>query len=120
MCLYHSEERRLPFSRQTADVIAKIGFKMFLGVSAEVGAWSETPKAFTLTLPENPFIEFVELPPSMSELRYCNMLVGIIKGVRHQLGRSFYVRNTVVGAGDGTALRRLQNHQGPSEGRRCH
>lgn len=68
--------------RQTADVIAKIGFKMFLGVSAEVGGWSDTSKTFTLTLTENPFLDFVELPPSMSELRYCNLLVGVIKGVK--------------------------------------
>jgi hypothetical protein len=63
-------------------VIAKIGFKMFLGVNADVSLWSEGNKAFTLTLTENPFIDFVELPPSMNELKYCNILVGIIKGVR--------------------------------------
>ena len=98
-------------------MIAKIGFKMFLGVSAEVGGWSETPKAFTLILPENPFIEFVELPPSMSELRYCNMLVGIIKGVSGWLRIPSHVRDAVLGAGDGAAICRLQDHQGPSQRR---
>lgn len=66
--------------RVTADVIAKVGFKMFLGVTAEISQWNEDSKAFSVTLAENPFIDFVELPASMQELRYCNILVGIIKG----------------------------------------
>ena len=46
--------------QETAEVIAKAGFKMFLGVSAEVVGASATE--FRLQLTENPLAEFVELP----------------------------------------------------------
>ena len=64
-------------------MIGKIAFKMFLGITADVIAVNEESKSFSLVLKENPFIDFVELPHNMLELKYCNMLVGVIKGVRH-------------------------------------
>ena len=58
----------------TAEVIAKIGFKMFLGITAEVviGGTHE----FSLQLTENPLAEFVELPEQYGSLAYSNMLCG--------------------------------------------
>jgi len=63
---------------ETAEVIAKVGFKMFLGVTAEVvGA---TSSEFTLQFTENPLAEFVELPEQYSSLAYSNMLCGVLRG----------------------------------------
>lgn len=45
---------------ETAEVIAKVGFKMFLGVTAEVV--NASAAEFTLQLSDNPLAEFVELP----------------------------------------------------------
>lgn len=72
-------------------MIAKVGFKMFLGVTAEVVNWTEanpssssqsssTGTGFSLLINENPFADFVELPPQYSSLCYCNILCGVIKG----------------------------------------
>ena len=62
----------------TAEVIAKVGFKMFLGITADVvGASSHE---FCLQLPENPLAEFVELPEQYGSLAYNNMLCGVIRG----------------------------------------
>lgn len=47
--------------RETAEVISKQAFKMFLGVNAEVVAY-EDGKAFSLVLPDNPLSDFVVLP----------------------------------------------------------
>ena len=63
---------------ETADVIAKIGFKMFLGVAAEVVSTSATE--FSLQLESNPLAEFVELPEQYSSLAYSNMLCGVLRG----------------------------------------
>ena len=72
-------------------MIGKIAFKMFLGITADVIAVNEESKSFSLVLKENPFIDFVELPHNMLELKYCNMLVGVIKGVRNFfLSSSFF------------------------------
>lgn len=60
--------------------MAKIGFKLFLGVSAEVSQWNDKKTAFSLTLADNPLIDFVELPANLHELKYCNVLVGVIRG----------------------------------------
>ena len=66
--------------RETADVIAKIAFKMFLGVSAEVANLNAEGTIFSLIITENPFIEFVEIPPQYNGLLYCNILSGVIRG----------------------------------------
>jgi hypothetical protein len=53
---------------------------MFLGISPEITSWNKENNSFSLLLIDNPFIDFVELPPEYAELCYCNMLCGIIKG----------------------------------------
>ncbi|KAJ3201089.1 transport protein particle 22 kDa subunit [Entophlyctis luteolus] len=66
---------------ETADVIAKTGFKMFLGISPLVGNWSSDNKEFSLVLTENPLAEFVELPDdARDQLWYSNVLCGILRG----------------------------------------
>ena len=52
--------------REMAEVIAKVGMKMFLGVSADVTSWNAERNSFSLVLYENPLTEFVELPPEMN------------------------------------------------------
>ena len=69
--------------RDTADMISKIAFKMFLGITADCAGVSDS--AFSLILNENPFVEFVDLPPQYQELHYCNILCGIIKGALHSV-----------------------------------
>lgn len=66
--------------KETADVISKVAFKMFLGISPEVTAWNKDNTAFSLLFTDNPLIDFVELPPQYSNLQYCNVLCGIVKG----------------------------------------
>ena len=53
---------------------------MFLGVSAAIDAWNADFTACTLRLPDNPLSDFVELPPSMSDLRYSNIITGVLRG----------------------------------------
>ena len=72
--------------RETAEVIAKEAFKMFLGITAEVSAvpqTEETPQLqqFSLILRENPLADFVVLPPQyQNSLWYSNLLCGVIRG----------------------------------------
>ncbi|XP_024545601.1 trafficking protein particle complex subunit 3 isoform X2 [Selaginella moellendorffii] len=66
--------------RETADVIAKIGFKMFLGVTATVSNWNADFTECSLVLDDNPLVDFVELPETCQGLYYCNVLCGVIRG----------------------------------------
>lgn len=66
--------------KDTADMIAKVAFKMFLGITAEVSAMSADGNAFSLIINDNPLSEFVELPPQYANLQYSNVLVGVIQG----------------------------------------
>jgi hypothetical protein len=67
--------------KETADVIAKVAFKMFLGISAEVSSWNAESTSFSIIFNENnPLYDFVELPPAYHELNYGNMLCGVIVG----------------------------------------
>jgi trafficking protein particle complex subunit 3 len=64
----------------TAEVIAKIGFKMFLGVAANVANWSADKKEFSIVVADNPLTDFVELPDHFAGLDYSNVLCGVING----------------------------------------
>ncbi|KAI0306334.1 transport protein particle complex subunit [Multifurca ochricompacta] len=86
--------------RETGEVIAKVGFKSFLNVTPNVthspqppppaSPRSSTPAGqpagpqpyFTLTLDENPLVEFVELPEEAIEggLWFSNVLCGVLRG----------------------------------------
>uniref|UniRef100_A0A7S2TRZ6 Trafficking protein particle complex subunit n=1 Tax=Lotharella oceanica TaxID=641309 RepID=A0A7S2TRZ6_9EUKA len=65
--------------KETAHSIAEIGFKMFLGINAEV-RWSSDAKTFSIEFKGNPLIEFVELPEKFKDLDYSNILCGVIRG----------------------------------------
>ena len=66
--------------RDTAETIAKVAFKMFLGISVEATNWAANDSIFSLVYAENPLTSFVELPPQYSELNYSNILCGVIRG----------------------------------------
>eukprot|EP01121_Diplochlamys_sp_Union-15-3_P017757 TRINITY_DN6320_c0_g1_i1.p1 TRINITY_DN6320_c0_g1~~TRINITY_DN6320_c0_g1_i1.p1 ORF type:complete len:209 (+),score=40.69 TRINITY_DN6320_c0_g1_i1:64-627(+) len=65
--------------KETADVVAKVAFKMFLGSNVTVK--DSTEKEFTLVLEDNPLTDFCELPEQYKKtLHYCNILCGVIRG----------------------------------------
>ncbi|PWA78770.1 transport protein particle (TRAPP) component [Artemisia annua] len=66
--------------RETAEVIAKVGFKMFLGVTASVTNWDSEGTCCSLILEDNPLVDFVELPDTCQGLYYCNILSGVVRG----------------------------------------
>jgi hypothetical protein len=69
--------------RETADVVAKIGFKIFLNVTPQVANWTADSKSFSLVFEENPLADFVELPDdgrAQDELWYSNILCGVLRG----------------------------------------
>ena len=66
--------------KETSEIITKIAFKMFLGITPDIINTSNENNSFTILLTDNPFIDFVEIPPQYSNLIYCNLLIGVIKG----------------------------------------
>ena len=104
--------------RETADTIAKVAFKMFLGMNCEVAHWNTDSTAFSIMLPtgsatpsssagsssgggggsggglsgHNPITEFVELPPQFAELQYSNLLCGVVRGALEMLQLGVEVR----------------------------
>ncbi|XP_069828746.1 trafficking protein particle complex subunit 3 [Dendropsophus ebraccatus] len=66
--------------RETADVIAKVAFKMYLGITPTITNWSPAGDEFSLILENNPLVDFVELPDNHSNLIYSNMLCGVLRG----------------------------------------
>eukprot|EP01111_Echinosteliopsis_oligospora_P004784 TRINITY_DN17858_c0_g1_i1.p2 TRINITY_DN17858_c0_g1~~TRINITY_DN17858_c0_g1_i1.p2 ORF type:complete len:188 (-),score=43.37 TRINITY_DN17858_c0_g1_i1:744-1307(-) len=65
---------------ETAEVIAKVGMKMFLNITGTVTDWDSEKKEFSLILEENPLVEFVELPEQYNKLWYSNILCGVLRG----------------------------------------
>jgi len=69
--------------RETAEVMSKVGFKMFLNVTPTVANWTSDGKQFSLVFEENPLADFVELPDdgrAQDELWYSNILCGVLRG----------------------------------------
>lgn len=89
--------------KDTAEVVSKVGFKIFLNVSPQVVNWSADGKAFSLILEENPLAEFVELPDderASKDLWYSNILVGVLKGALEMVQLevdAFFVSDTLRG-----------------------
>lgn len=94
--------------RDTAEVVAKVGFRMFLGIQAEVGGFSQDQRSFSIYLQDNPLSTFVELPPGdeqsggddLRKLKYSNMYCGVIRGALEQVNLKVVcniVRDTLKG-----------------------
>ncbi|KAI9708330.1 MAG: transport protein particle 22 kDa subunit [Bogoriella megaspora] len=69
--------------RETADMISRVGFKIFLNITPIVTNWTADSKQFSLIFEENPLADFVELPDdgrAQDELWYSNILCGILRG----------------------------------------
>lgn len=81
-------------------MIAKVAFKMFLGITAEVTNVSADGNSFSLILNDNPFTDFVEIPPQYQDLCYCKLLCGVIKGALEMVQLQVecqYVRDILKG-----------------------
>lgn len=77
--------------RETAEVISKVGFKMFLNITPVVTNWTNDNKSFTLLFDENPLADFVELPDdgkAQDELWYSNILCGVLRGALEMVSQS--------------------------------
>lgn len=106
---------------RTGDSIAKVGLKMFLGISGTVtnvvgeapatdsgrpgpgatGSAQQQQQAYSIEFVENPLNFLVELPQHMQEsIWYSNVLCGVIRGALEQVGMHtdvHYVRDTLRG-----------------------
>jgi hypothetical protein len=94
--------------QDTAKVIGEQGFKMFLGVSAEVANFDAEAKAFSLIIRENPLADFVILPaPYANKLWYSNILCGVIRGALEMVNMKVnaYFRKDILRGHDCTELR---------------
>uniref|UniRef100_A0A023FHI4 Trafficking protein particle complex subunit n=2 Tax=Amblyomma TaxID=6942 RepID=A0A023FHI4_AMBCJ len=65
--------------RDTADKV-QMAFKMYLGINPSITNWSPAGDEFSLILESNPLTEFVELPESHANLKYSNIIPGVIRG----------------------------------------
>jgi len=108
--------------KDTAEVIAKVGFRMFMGVNCEVTNFAADESSFSLILHDNPLAIFVELPPSsdggqdyggggggadedgngcdLSKIHYSNVYCGVIRGALEQVNlrvNCAFVRDTLHG-----------------------
>ena len=63
---------------ETAEVLGKTAFRMFLGIPVDIVMHS--PVSFSLLFQDNPLSLFVELPEQYKNLEYSILYCGIIRG----------------------------------------
>jgi Transport protein particle (TRAPP) complex subunit len=63
---------------------------MFLGVQCDVTNYVEKDNCFSLIMPDNPLIDFVELPKHLQGLYYSNIICGVIRGALEAVLRNFH------------------------------
>ncbi|OCK84836.1 BET3 family protein [Lepidopterella palustris CBS 459.81] len=69
--------------KEVAEMISKVGFKIFLNITPTITNWTSDNKQFSLVFDENPLADFVELPDdgrAQDELWYSNILCGVLRG----------------------------------------
>lgn len=54
--------------------------RMYLSVQPAITNWSAANDEFSLMFDNNPLTEFTELPADLTNLRYCGILSGCIRG----------------------------------------
>lgn len=98
--------------KDTADMISKVGFKMFLNITPQVENFSSDGSSFSLVLNENPLAEFVELPLTQypkihKELWYSQLYCGILRGALQmiQLDTDVYFVKDAIRGDDKTEIR---------------
>lgn len=70
---------------ETANVLGKTAFKMFLGINCDVQIYNP-PTSFSLILHDNPLSLFVELPDNYKDtLQYTILYCGVIRGALEML-----------------------------------
>lgn len=65
--------------KDTADKIQS-AFRMYLGIQPNVANWSQAGDEFSFILDLNPLTDLVELPDNLRNLKYCNIICGVIRG----------------------------------------
>ncbi|QIW98045.1 hypothetical protein AMS68_003563 [Peltaster fructicola] len=89
--------------RETAEMISKVGFKIFMNITPVVTSWSQDNKSFNLIFEENPLADFVELPDdgrAQDELWYSNILCGVLRGALEMIQmqiEAHFVRDVLRG-----------------------
>ncbi|CAI8049891.1 Trafficking protein particle complex subunit 3 [Geodia barretti] len=102
-----SQQGRCHDFAQAADVLTKVGFKMFLGVVPTVANWSAKGDEFSLILDQNPLVDFVELPETHQGLLYSNIICGVIRGALEMVQlevKVWFVQDQLRGS-DSTEIR---------------
>lgn len=64
----------------TVETVGTTAFNLFLGTTASEADWNEEKTECNLVLQNNPFALFNEIPEEYHDLKYSNLLCGVIKG----------------------------------------
>lgn len=94
--------------RDLKDVADRIqhAFQLYLNVTPTIDNWSQNNE-FSIILYKNPLTEFVELPESLKDINYLNILPGVIRGALETISTPVraYIKKDSLKGDDETEIR---------------
>eukprot|EP01029_Cantina_marsupialis_P029326 TRINITY_DN780113_c0_g1_i1.p1 TRINITY_DN780113_c0_g1~~TRINITY_DN780113_c0_g1_i1.p1 ORF type:complete len:189 (-),score=45.45 TRINITY_DN780113_c0_g1_i1:75-641(-) len=101
--------------KESIEVLTKVGFRMFLGISGQSTNWNVDCTSCTIVVKDNPLDEFVELPKEYDDLWFSNLLCGVIKGALEMINyeiKCSYSKDRLHGAAtDEIFVELIQQHE---------
>ncbi|EDQ85232.1 uncharacterized protein MONBRDRAFT_34400 [Monosiga brevicollis MX1] len=75
-----NQDYRCASFQEACNVIAKDGFRRYLGVVPNLAKWSPERTECYFILEDNPLVTFTEVPENHRGLLFSNILAGVIRG----------------------------------------
>ncbi|KAG9391098.1 Transport protein particle (TRAPP) component [Carpediemonas membranifera] len=75
-----------PDMRYVMEIVTRVGFRIYLGITPTLSNWNADSTTVTLSFRDSALSDWVELPHTLDDLSYFQLVCGVIRGALEMLG----------------------------------